>query len=148
MSRSKQPEKRPEKKSDQSAQSPAERISFLIACAILAGVLGIVLFLWGRDSFGRLSHRNPQPPTLAVTSTVENRQGLYYVPFTVTNTGGETAEAVQIIAELSINGKVVESGEQQIDFLSSQEEAEGAFIFTQAPSSGKLIVRTASYKLP
>lgn len=141
MSRSKQPEKRPEKKSDHSAQSPAERISFLIACAILTSVLGTVLFLWGRD-------RNPQPPTLAISSTVENRQGLYYVPFTVINTGGETAEAVQIIAELSINGEIVESGEQQIDFLSSQEEAEGAFIFTQAPNSGELIVRTASYKLP
>jgi uncharacterized protein (TIGR02588 family) len=133
---------RPDERSAQlSEQSPAERISFVIACVILVGVLGAVLFLWVRD-------RNPQPPTLTISSTVENRQGLYYVPFTVINTGGETAAAVQIIAELSIHGQLVESGEQQIDFLSSQEEAEGAFVFTQAPNSGKLTVRAASYQLP
>ena len=128
-----------------SAQSPAEYISFAIACAILLSVLGTVSFLWVRD-------RNQQPPILqvtsAVTSAVEMRQGRYYVPFTVVNTGGETAEAVQIIAEMRVNGEVVESGEQYIDFLSSEEEAEGAFIFTRAPDSGELTVRTASYKLP
>ncbi len=124
-----------------SVQSPAELISLLIGGIILSGVLGAVLFLWVRD-------RNPQPPILEVQSNVEERQGRYYVPFTVVNTGEETAEAVQVIAELKVNDTVVEWGEQQIDFLSSQEEAEGAFIFTRSPTSGELTVRTASYKLP
>jgi len=70
------------------------------------------------------------------------------VPFTVTNTGGETAESVQIIAELRVNGEVLESGDQQIDFLSSGETQEGAFIFSRNPSQGQLIVRPSSYKLP
>jgi uncharacterized protein (TIGR02588 family) len=138
------PEKTPEqesKLSELSGKSPAEYISFLFACGILLSVLGTVGFLWVRD-------RNQQPPILEITSTVETRQGKYYVPFTVVNSGGETAETVQVVAELSINGEVVESGEQHIDFLSSEEEAEGAFIFTRAPDSGELSVRTASYKLP
>ena len=67
---------------------------------------------------------------------------------TLTNTGGDTAESVQIIAELRVNGEVVESGEQQIDFLSRGETEEGAFIFSRNPSQGQLIVRSSSYKLP
>lgn len=54
----------------------------------------------------------------------------YYVPFEVVNTGGNTAESVQIMAELLIDGKITETGEQQIDFLSSGKSEEGAFIFS------------------
>lgn len=122
-------------------QSSAEWISFLIASAIVAVVLGTVIYLWVRD-------RNPHPPILEITSTIETRQGKYYVPFTVTNAGDETAAAVQVIAELRIEGVVVESGEQTIDFLSSREEKKGAFIFTREPSLNELTVRTASYQMP
>jgi uncharacterized protein (TIGR02588 family) len=124
-----------------SGQSPLEWLSFAIALAILGTVLGTVIYLWIRD-------RNPTPPTLDITSHVEIRQGKYYVPFTVSNSGDETAESVHVVAELRENGEVVEWGEQQIDFLSSKENSEGAFIFTQDPRQGELTVRTASYKLP
>jgi uncharacterized protein (TIGR02588 family) len=75
-------------------------------------------------------------------------QGQFYVPFKVTNTGGETAQSVQVVAELRVNGEVLESGDQQIDFLSSGETKEGAFIFSHNPSQGELIVRSSSYQLP
>ena len=130
---------------EQSARSPsqsaAERISFFISLALVAGVLGAVGYLWMRD-------RTQSPPVLAIETQIELRQDKYYVPFVVTNTGGETAEAVQIIAELRVNGVLVEWGDQQIDFLSNEEEAEGAFVFTRDPSGGDLTVRVASYKLP
>lgn len=121
----------------------------MLASAILVGVLATVGYLWVRD-------RDQQPPILAVVlagnsegePSVEQRQGQYYVPFTVTNKGGETAAAVQIIAELRVDGTLTEWGDQQIDFLSSQETASGAFIFTRDPGVGELIVRVASYKQP
>lgn len=122
-------------------QSPAEWISFLISSAVVAGVLGTVGYLW-------VSNRQQQPPVLEVETTVETRQGKYYVPFTVTNAGGETAEAVQVIAELRVDNVLLEWGDQQIDFLSSQEEAEGAFVFIRDPNVGDLTVRVASYKRP
>jgi uncharacterized protein (TIGR02588 family) len=71
-----------------------------------------------------------------------------FIFFEVMNQGGETAESVQITAELKIDGEVAETGEQQIDFLSSGEQEEGAFVFTQDPRHGELIIRVASYKLP
>ncbi|KPQ37687.1 MAG: TIGR02588 family protein [Phormidesmis priestleyi Ana] len=124
-----------------SAKSPAERVSFWLSSALVVSIIATVIYLWVRD-------RNQQPPFLEVTSSVERRGSEYYVPFKVTNSSGQTVASVQVVAELRINGVVVEEGEQQIDFLSSQEEKEGAFIFTQPVPAGDLIVRPASYQLP
>lgn len=124
-----------------SPRSTAEWTTFSIALLILATLIGLVIYKWVTQK--------DQPPLLAVTPETEIRQapGQFYVPFSITNTGGATAESVQVIAELSINGEV-ESGEQQIDFLASGEKQEGAFVFSRDPRQGKLVIRVASYKLP
>lgn len=119
-----------------------EWITFTIASLIVAIIVGLVLWIWVT--------RNDQPPLLSVTVDREIRQeqGQYYVPFSITNTGGGTAESVQVIGELRVNGEVAEQGEQQIDFLSSNEKEEGAFIFQRDPNQAELLIRAASYKLP
>jgi uncharacterized protein (TIGR02588 family) len=126
----------------QQKRTPAEWTTFAIACSILSILIGLVLYNW-------LTKKH-EPPIISVTrnTPIRETQGQFYVPFAVTNTGGETAESVQIIAELRVNGEVLESGDQQIDFLSSGETQEGAFIFSRNPSQGQLIVRSSSYKLP
>jgi uncharacterized protein (TIGR02588 family) len=123
-------------------RSFAEWVTFSIASLILAVIVSLVGYTWLNDT--------NQPPILSVTNkqTIRENDGQFYVPFEVVNTGGDTAESVQIIAELQINGKIVETGEQQIDFLSRDETEEGAFVFSQDPGQGKLILRVASYKLP
>ncbi|WP_414752090.1 TIGR02588 family protein [Anabaena sp. CCY 9910] len=125
-----------------SARSLAEWVTFGIALFILGIIMSLVAYLW--------LHEENKPPVLSVTKKQVMREvnGQFYVPFEIVNTGGETAESVQIIAELQIAGEVVETGEQQIDFLSDGEKEEGTFIFSQNPRQGKLIVRVASYKLP
>ena len=126
----------------QQKRTPAEWVTFAIACSILSILIGLVLYNW--------LTKKQEPPIISVTrnTPIRETQGQFYVPFTVTNTGGETAESVQIIAELRVNGEVLEAGDQQIDFLSSGETQEGAFIFSRNPSQGQLIVRSSSYKLP
>ena len=126
----------------QQKRTPAEWVTFAIACSILSILIGLVVYNW--------LTKKQEPPIISVTrnTPIRQTQGQFYVPFTVTNTGGETAESVQIIAELRVNGEVLESGDQQIDFLSSGETQEGAFIFSRNPSQGQLIVRSSSYKLP
>jgi uncharacterized protein (TIGR02588 family) len=132
---------------DRQAQKPprsiAEWVTFSIASLILAGIVGLVCSLW-------VGKRHHQPPELSVTRSAETRQaaGQFYIPFQVINSGGGTAESVQVIAELTIDGEVAESGEQQVDFLSGGETQDGAFIFTRDPQQGELIIRVASYKLP
>jgi uncharacterized protein (TIGR02588 family) len=130
------------KTEQQSKRSFAEWVTFSIASFILAIIVSLVGYTW-------LNDKN-QPPIVSVTTkeTIRQIDGQFYVSFEVVNTGGDTAESVQIMAELVIDGKVIESGEQQIDFLSSDESEEGAFVFSRNPRQGKLNLRIASYKLP
>lgn len=125
-----------------SPRSLAEWISFSIALFVLSIVIGLVIY-----SGVTIQDR---PPILTVTSQSDIRQveEQFYLTFEVTNSGGGTVESVQVIAELSIEGKVIETGEVQIDFLSAGEVSLGAFIFTHNPTLGELSVRVASYKLP
>jgi uncharacterized protein (TIGR02588 family) len=131
-----------EQNQEKPPRSLAELVTFGMATAILSAIAGLVIYTWVTQK--------DEPPNIAVTSKNEIRQaqGQYQVQFQVTNTGGKTAESVQIIAELRTNGEVTETGEQQIDFLSSGETEEGAFIFTRNPRPGELRIRVASYKVP
>lgn len=129
---------------DQQAQgrSLAEWVSAGIAAAILLAVAGLVLFVWFTPPAG--------PPVIIVTQTGDIREveGQFYVPFEVKNVGDSTADAVQVLAELRVNGEVVEQGEQQFDFLSGSETEKGAFVFTQDPREGELQLSVGSYKVP
>lgn len=130
-----------QKEQQQPNRTPAEWVSFSIALFILTVIVSLVGYTWFNEKH--------QPPIFSIgykqIRTI-NRQ--FYVPFEIVNTGGETAESVQIMAELVRNGKVEETGEMQIDFLSSGEKEEGAFIFNHDPKSSKLTIRVTSYKLP
>lgn len=130
--------------SHQESRSLAEWVTFSISLSLLAGICGLVFYDWFATQH--------EPPVLEVIQDGEIRaaQGQFYVPFKVTNTGGSTAESVQVMAQLRINGEVeqTQTGEQQIDFLSGGETDRGAFIFSKNPSEGELILRVGSYKLP
>ncbi len=121
----------------------AEWVTFSVASSILIGVISLVSFTWIKQPVEK-------PPVLIVTNNKPLRKvnGQYYIPFEVVNEGGETAASVQVIAELRINGKVEETGEQQIEYLSRKEKETGAFIFSKNPEKGELILRVASYKSP
>jgi uncharacterized protein (TIGR02588 family) len=137
--------KQPTQASDKNdpPRSRAEWITFAMASVVLAIVVGLVAYTW-------LDEQKQQPPLLSILNTEKNRavNGQFYVPFTVTNSGGQTAEAVYILAELRVGGTIVETGSLEIDFLSKGEKAEGAFIFSRDPEQGQLTLRVAGYKLP
>ena len=120
-------------------RSLAEKVSFSISLSVVGIIIALIGYVWVTG--------DSNPPILSVTeSSVRQVNSQYYVPFTVTNYGGETAEAVEIVAELT--SRQVETGRQQIDFLSRKEERSGEFIFSQDPQQGKLTIRVASYKSP
>lgn len=120
----------------------AECVTLALTSLMVAVLIGLVVFVWMTQT--------DQPPILQITreTGVRQIQGHYYVPFTVTNIGGGTAESVQVIGALQMNGEAVETGEQQVDFLSSGEQESGAFVFSRNPDEGTVILRVASYKLP
>ena len=123
-------------------KSFAERVSFGISLFIVGIIVALVCYVWATG--------DNNPPVLSIVTTPKIREvdRQYYVTFTVSNLGGETAESVEVVAELSISGQEVERGRQEIDFLSRQEQRSGEFIFSQDPQHGELKVRVASYKMP
>lgn len=125
-----------------STPSIAELVLFSLASFILSIIIGLVIYSWMNGE------NNPPVLSVNLASEIRSVNGQFYVPFAVTNTGGITAESVEIVAKLYIKGKVEESGQQEVTFLSGGEVQEGAFIFSKNPQDGKLIVRVASYKLP
>ncbi len=116
-------------------------MTFGIAALIVTTIASLVIYDWIATP--------PTPPIISLTQSGEIREvnGQFYVPFTITNIGGDTAESVQVIAELRI-GDDEEAGEQEIDFLAGDESAEGAFVFSRNPADGELTMRVASYKMP
>ncbi len=123
-------------------RSIAEWVTFGIATSILMTIVGLVIYDWVTAP--------SLPPTISIkrAGDIRRSNGQYYVPFIVENVGGDTAEAVQALAELAVDGEVVEEGEQQIDFLSGGEQHHGAFVFTRDPAQGELTLRIGSYKMP
>ena len=129
-------------KAKRPSRSFAEWLSFGISSLIVGTTAGLVIYSWttGRNS----------PPILAIQRTEPIREvdGQFYVPFEISNIGGETAESLQVIAELKVKTAVQESGDLQIDFLSRGETEKAAFVFKTDPRKGDLVLRVASYKVP
>ena len=124
-------------------RSPAEKVSFGISLSIVGIIVALVCYTW------LAGDTNPPILSLAATdSQIRQVNQQYYVPFTVENYGGETAESVEIVANLVFADRTVETGRQQIDFLSRNEKRSGEFIFSRDPQQGILRMRVASYRLP
>lgn len=127
---------------DQTQRSLAEWITFILASLILIVLVCLILYDW------HITQSRPPAFRVTVSDTARLTDHRYYVPFEIHNTGGRIARTVQITAELHIAGEADESGEQQIDFLSSNERKQGSFVFTHNPQEGNLVIRVASYRLP
>lgn len=121
-------------------RSLAEKVSLSISLFLVSIIVALICYTWITG--------DTNPPILSI-STEKTREvnQQYYVPFTITNSGGKTATSVEITAEL-VTSKTTQFGRQEIDFLSRQETQSGEFIFNQNPEAGELKVRVASYQEP
>ena len=108
---------------------------------ILLVLIGLIVAQMGGS-------RSPAAPTAAVAGEVRQVGDLHHVDVTVTNEGDETAANVQVSAELTIEGEVVSAGDQTIDFLSGDEEADLVFVFADDPDDGELTVAVTSFAEP
>lgn len=123
-------------------RSLAEWLTLAISSLVLLIIVALVLYDW------QLSKNLPPAFQVEVSETSRLIEKQYYVPFTLKNTGGRIARTVQVIAELTLPDGSDESGEQQFDFLSGNEQKQGGFVFDHDPQTGELVVRVASFGLP
>ncbi len=119
-----------------------EQVTSAVVAAILLGVAGAIVYLW-------VQPRQPATLTVELARDVRRTDTQTYITAHVSNSGDETAEAVQVVAELVFEGEVVASGEQVTDFLSGGETEEIVFIFDRAsPPDAVPRARVASYMSP
>lgn len=120
-------------------RSTAEWVTFAVACAVLALVVGAIASL-------RIGGK-PPPPAFSVSSSPARQEGgRFHVRAVVENTGDETAENVQVVAELQTGSEAPVEAEQVIDFLSGGDQEEVEFVFADDPSSGELSIEVRSFK--
>ncbi len=133
--------------SERSERAPARRTgaewtSFAVACTIIAALVG--LLVWDL-----VANIPVEPAAFRVdTGTPRTEDGAHYVDVTVENTGDETAENVQVIAELSMGRTVVAESDQTLDLISGGGSRDLTFVFETDPSAGDLVVRVAGHEVP
>lgn len=126
--------------SERPGRSVAEWTTFVVSSLLVLLLLGLI----ASQSY---QSDSPPAPEARVAGPMEERGGQFLVPVTVTNTGDEAAEAVQVLVSLDIDGEVTE-GDQTVDFLSGDDEAELVFVFDDDPADGDLTVQVTGFAVP
>lgn len=122
------------------ARTVAEWVTFGVSVVILLVLVGLIAVEAGEPD-------RPALPRVVETGPVERHGEAFLVPVTVRNEGGATAEAVQVVAELTIGDEVIEA-DQSVEFLARDETAEVAFVFAEDPATGTLDVRVTGFTVP
>lgn len=118
-----------------------ERATFAASAVVLLLLAGAIVALW-------VQQRDPAILTVEQVGTMRVAGGHSYLTAEVRNSGDETAEAVQVVAELRIEGDVVAEGDQSIDYLSGGEVETIVFIFDQVTPTGDIDLQITGYKVP
>lgn len=121
----------------------AERVTLVISVLILATILAIAGWSY--------SDQGANPARINVETHLDQvrvEQSGYYLPLTVTNTGGLTAQDVVVSGELVIGNQPPEEAEITITFLAGGESEKAYLIFQEDPSVGDVSVVITSYLEP
>jgi uncharacterized protein (TIGR02588 family) len=82
------------------------------------------------------------------TEQAASRDKIFYIPYTVTNTGSEAISSAEIWIDIYGGERVVESAEINVQFLPLQGTQDGTFVTTRDPASHALRSRIESLQFP
>ena len=128
------------KKSDSPAapRAPAEWVALSVSLLLLAGVVGLIVWLWVNEPAG--------PPQFKVErGTARSEAGLYHLTVAVTNVGGRAAGQVRVEGRLSGGGQE-ERPVTTLEFLPAGAREEVVLLFRSEPSGAS--VEVVSYQQP
>jgi len=119
-------------------RTPAEWVSLAASLLLLAGVVGVIVWLWAAEPKG--------PPRFAVERGAARQEaGLFHLPLAVTSVGGAAASQVRVEGRLGGAGQE-ERPATTIDFLPVGAREEVVLVFRADPSGADAAV--VSYQLP
>lgn len=129
--------------SDHSKHTTAERITLAISVMILAAVMGLTAY--------STITTGEEPPTITVDVDLDGVRETelgFYVPITIANDGGLTAQDVVVTGELVLEEGESEIAEVTIAFLAGGESEQAELVFSTHPDEGEFTVRPTSYLVP
>ena len=123
---------------DHAKRSSAEWISLVISLALLAGVVGLVVWVWVREAGS---------PAQFTVERGETRQAnaQFYLFVTIHNDGDLTASEVLLEGTLEVDGQE-ETASTTFDFVPGHSEREAILMFSADPAEAELQVM--SYQKP
>lgn len=120
---------------------PLEWAFAILGCGIVLGVVGYLGYRGVQEDAGR--------PGVVVRELRSERDGSdYRVDVELENTGRETAQSLQIVAELSRGGETLESDEAIVDYLPAESTRQIGFYFRTDPESADLTIRPGGFNYP
>ena len=109
----------------------------------------LVILVISYLTYNSVTHRTSSPNVSAHYEKDPSGNHPYRYKIIVTNSGGETAEEVNIEAAIMKGGESIEKAELQIAFSPKLSEREGWVNFSRNPEEGDSItVKALSYKKP
>jgi uncharacterized protein (TIGR02588 family) len=121
------------------AQRIVRAISLLALIALTAGVLIVEL---------RQGSTSPGISMSAVYDGAYERDGVWYLPVEVENSGDITIDRLRVTAVRPIAGEAPEEAELEFDFVSGGETVTGWAAFDEEPTAGSIELDEVSYTVP
>ena len=116
---------------------------------VLGGLGGLLLAaLLAFLSFQALAVRETGAELTVSVTSVEPAPGGHAVRFRVVNTGGRTAETVQVSGSLSRDGEQIEQSSATVAYVPPDSGREGTLVFSNDPADGRLTVAPSGYVRP
>jgi uncharacterized protein (TIGR02588 family) len=138
--RSQSSKRRGQEESGQRGRSVAEWTTLAISIILILGLLALVTYV-------SMTGGNEPPIVEArpLDQEIRHEGESYYLPVSVTNRGGRTAQEVVIQAELAGSDGSSEASEFTLDFLAGGETREGTAVFATDPLASELSIDVASF---
>ncbi len=124
------------------SRSPAEWTTLGVVLLILTGLVGLLIWYAVRPTTEAAFQVTVE------TSAIAEREGRFYVPLRILNTGDMTAEDVVVRVEVQRDGQPSEEAEVTLTFVAGGEEAQAVVIFKDDPRSGTIEAGASSYLIP
>lgn len=128
---------------DEQGRSPAEWASLVISTTVVAGLIGIIVFLY--VSGGANEAIIEVRPEL---NQVRQEAGSYYLPVTIANVGDVTAEDVMVEVTMTGANGQEEVSEATISFLAGRASEDVIVVFNEDPRDGEVTAEVISFLSP
>lgn len=125
-------------------RSTAEWTTLGVSVAIIAALIGAALY----EQFARTEPAGIVIEVEVDRAGAERRDDRWYVPYTVSNRGGDPAMDVSLIFEISAGDEMVEESTATVAFLATSGSTAGELVTALDPTAHEIEARVGSLLRP